>query len=53
MDSIAEQYIPLPLALASNDGSPLKGQKSNTTKALKGRYKDATPKVFTNSRLDP
>ena len=49
--SIAEQYIPLPLALASNDGSPLKGQKSNTTKALKGRYKDATPPVFTNSLL--
>ena len=51
VDSIAEHYIPLPLALASNDGSPLKGQKSNTTKALKGRYKDATPPVFTNSLL--
>ena len=28
---------------------PIKGQKSNATKALKSRYKDAKPKVFSNS----
>ena len=28
---------------------PIKGQKSNATKALKNRYKDAKPKVFSNS----
>ena len=48
VDKIAEQYIPIPLALADSNGYPIKGQKSNTTKALKSRYKDAQPAVFLN-----
>ena len=32
VDVIAEQYIPLPLAIADNDGMPIKGNKSFTTK---------------------
>ena len=32
IDIVAEQYIQLPLAIADADGSPLKGQKSYTTK---------------------
>ena len=28
---------------------PIKGQKNNVTKALKSHYKDAKPKVFSNS----
>lgn len=35
IDKIAEQYVPIPLALADSNGLPLKGQKSNTTKSLK------------------
>ena len=46
IDKIGEQFVPIPLALADSNGIPLKGQKSNTTKALKARYKDATPNVF-------
>ena len=46
---IAEQYVPIPLALAESSGIPIKGQKSNTTKILKARYKDATPQVFVNT----
>lgn len=49
VDTIAEQYMPIPLALADSSGTPLKGQKSNTTKALKTRYKDARPQVFLNN----
>ena len=30
VDVIAEQYIPLPLAIADNDGMPVKGNKSFT-----------------------
>lgn len=48
IDKIAEQFVPIPLALADSNGIPLKGQKSNTTKALKARYKDATPNIFLN-----
>ena len=33
IDKIAEQYVPIPLAIADSSGSLLKGQKSNTTKA--------------------
>ena len=50
VDVIAEQYIPLPLAIADNDGMPIKGNKSFTTKALKSRYKE-TPVV--TSQLPP
>lgn len=42
------QFVPIPLALADSNGIPLKGQKSNTTKALKARYKDASPNIFLN-----
>ena len=41
-----------PLALADSSGLPIKGQKSNTTKSFKARYKDATPKVFLNALPD-
>ena len=40
------RYVPIPLALAESSGIPINGQKSNTTKSLKTRYKDATPQVF-------
>ena len=49
IEKIAEQYVPIPLALADSSGIPIKGQKSNTTKSLKTRYKDATPQVFLNT----
>ena len=49
VDAIEEQYIPVPLALADNAGIPLKGQKSNTTKVIKTRYKDSYPPVILNS----
>ena len=51
MDTLAEQYIQLPLALANSDGTPLKGQKSYATKALKNRYKNSTPPVILNCLL--
>ena len=41
VEKIAEQYVPIPIALADSNGMPRKGQKSNATKALKSRYKDA------------
>ena len=41
VEKIAEQYVPIPLALADSNGMPIKGQKSNATKALKSHYKDA------------
>ena len=46
IDKIAEQYVPIPLALADSSGIPIKGQKSNTIKVLKNSYKDATPQVL-------
>ncbi len=49
VDTIAEQYIPIPLALADSSGCPLKGQKSNSTKAIKTRYKDARPLAILNN----
>ena len=36
-----EQLIELPLAIADNDGKPLKGQKSYTMRFLETRYKKA------------
>ena len=48
IDKISEQFVPIPLALADSNGIPLKGKKSNTTKALKARYKDASPNIFLN-----
>ena len=44
--SISDQYIPLPLALCTNDGKPLKGQKSYATKTLETRYQRASPEVI-------
>ena len=38
IQNLAEQYISYPLALSDNDGNPIKGQKSNTTKFLENRY---------------
>ena len=49
VEKIAEQYVPIPLALADSNDMPIKGQKSNATKAQKSRYKDAKPKMFSNS----
>ena len=49
IDKIHEQYVPLPLALAESNGMPIKRQKNSTTKALKARYKDASPPVFLNA----
>ena len=48
VETLAEQYIPLPLAIASSDGSPLKGQKSYSTKAIETRYKESSPPVILN-----
>ena len=48
VETLAEQYIPLPLAIASSDGSPLKGQKSYSTKAIETRYKESSPAVILN-----
>ncbi len=49
VERISEQYIPLPLALATNDGNPRKGQKSYATKAIETRYKKSSPPVILNS----
>lgn len=46
MGTLAQQYIELPLAIACNDGTPVRGQKSNSTKALQSRYQSAVPQVF-------
>ena len=42
-----EQLLELPLAISDNDGNPLKGQKSYTSRSLEARYKSATPAAFT------
>lgn len=44
--SVADQYIPLPLAISDNEGKPRKGQKSYTSTTLETRYKSSQPKVF-------
>lgn len=49
MNTLAEQYIELPLALATNDGTPLKGQKSYATKAFQSRYQASLPPVTYNA----
>ena len=49
MDTLAEQYIELPLAIACNDGTPVKGQKINATKTLQSRYGSLMPQIFHNS----
>ena len=47
IDKPGEQLIELPLAISDNDGKPLKGQKSYSTKTLESRYKATSPPVFT------
>ena len=42
-----EQLLELPLAISDNDGNPLKGEKSYTSRSLEARYKSATPAAFT------
>ena len=44
-----EQYIPIPLAIATNEGVPRKGQKSNITKFIENRYEKATQPIISNS----
>ncbi len=46
IDRPGEQLLQLPLSMCDNDGNPLKGQKSYTTKALQARYKTSSPPVF-------
>ena len=42
-------HIELPLAIATNDGKPLKGQKKYTTKAIQNRYHKVSPPIISNS----
>lgn len=44
-----EQCIELPRAIATIDGNPVKGAKSNTTKVLEKRYRDTIPPILTTS----
>ena len=46
MDSAYEQCIELPRAIATPDGHPIKGTKSNTTKVLEKRYENTTPQII-------
>ena len=46
---LGEQYIELPLAIATNEGEPVKGQKSYMTKAIQNRYQTASPPITSNS----
>lgn len=46
MDTLVEQYIEVPLAIACNDGTPVRGQKSNV---IQSRYGSVVPKVLHNS----
>ncbi len=49
VSSVADQYIPLPLAISDNNGLPRKGQKCYTTTTLETRYKCSSPSIFFNS----
>ena len=49
VQTLAEQYIPYPLAISDNKGNPLKGQKSNSTKFLENRYKNSDKPVILNN----
>ena len=46
MDSAYEQCIELPRAIATPDGHPIKGTKSNTTKVLEKGYENASPQII-------
>ena len=49
LQNLAEQYIPYPLAISDNKGTPLKGQKSNATKYLENRYNSSEIPVILNN----
>jgi hypothetical protein len=44
-----EQYIALPRAISTSEGTPTKGSKSNTTSSLEKRYQHSTPSVILTS----
>ena len=44
-----EQCIELPRAIATSDGQPMKGNKSNTTKVLEKRYENASPQIISTT----
>ena len=48
-ERISEQYIPIPLAIATNDRLPRKGQKGSMTKCIESLYHQSTPPVMLNS----
>ena len=45
LETAYEQCIELPRALATSDGNPINGTKSNTTKAFEKRYENATLQI--------
>ena len=44
-----EQCLELPRAIATSDGTPMKGSKSNTTNVLQKRYEKAANAIFSTS----
>ena len=48
-----EQYIELPRAIASTDGTPTKGAKSNTTNCIEKRYQKSLPPVILTAAWIP
>ena len=44
-----EQCLELPRAIATSDGAPMKGSKSNTTNVLQKRYEKAENAIFSTS----
>ena len=48
LETLAEQYIPLPLLLLAVTKVHLKGQKSYSTKAFETRYKESSSPVILN-----
>ena len=46
VQKLGEQIIELPMALCDGQGIPHKGDKANTTRSLRARYKDAPNTVF-------
>ena len=49
IQSAYEQCIELPRAIATSDGTPIKGTKSSTTNCLEKRYRHSTPPVILTS----
>lgn len=48
VQKLGEQIIELPMALCDNQGVQHKGDKANTTRSLRLRYKDAPDTVFSS-----